>query len=251
MKKSNLNVDNDFFSGEKANNVAILSVKEKPLRHVTDLFEKEDLFDYLNIVSHHNEIKVLLIMGAPVKMDCDEYKDFYRQMIQDDFRKTLLKRMYSAIDQIILKISGLKKIVVHADSGETSLLFLNISLACDYRIVANNIVYKNPNIDLGLIPKGGGVYFLSKMLGSVEASRILLSGKDISAIEAMKLGIVDKVVPLEQLKKSAMEVAQDYAKKPFSYVIGIKELLHYNINELKGFLDLENEELFKLIQCTN
>jgi len=59
---------------------------------------------------------------------------------------------------------NLNKIVVHADGGRVIPLFMNVSLACDYRIVADNTVFQNPCIELGLAPKGGSGFFLSKML---------------------------------------------------------------------------------------
>jgi len=249
MNISNFKIDHDFFSGKRSDEIAILSFKERPMDHIADLNSKNVLFDYLDLVSTSDKIQVLLIMGPSVKMGCEEYIDFYRRMIRYDLDRIPLERMYNAVNQFVLKMAGLNKMVIHAGSGKTILLFLNISLACDYRIVADNTVYQNPNLDLGLVPKGGSVFFLSKMLGSGKTSRILLSGKDISAVEAMKLGIVDKVVPLEKLSEAAIKIAQDYAKKPSSYVVGLKKLLNYNINELKRYLEYENEELRKVIQC--
>jgi len=77
----------------------------------------------------------------------------------------------------------LNKIVVHADSGEVIPLFLKVNLACDYRVVAENTVFRNPCLELGLDPKGGGGFFLSKMLGRSKALEVLLYEGDIPAKE--------------------------------------------------------------------
>ncbi len=138
--------------------------------------------------------------------------------------------------------------VIHADSGKVILLFMNISLACDYRIVADNTVYQNPNIELGLVPKGGSVFFLSKKLGTVTASRILLSREDVTAAQAHQLGIVDKVVPLEDLDRMALETARSYARLPTGYPTGIKKLLNFNIRELCQYLEFENELLQRQVR---
>jgi len=53
-----------------------------------------------------------------------------------------------------LKLVNLNKLVVHAGSGNVILLYMNLSLACDYRIVADNTVYQNPNIELDVVPNG-------------------------------------------------------------------------------------------------
>ena len=77
--------------------------------------------------------------------------------------------MYNVIDQLVLAIMGLNKIVIHANSGKVISTFLNISLACDYSIIADNTVFQNPYIDLGTVPKGDGAFFLSKKLGASKA----------------------------------------------------------------------------------
>ena len=53
-----------------------------------------------------------------------------------------------------------RPIVIHADSGNVLPLFLNISLAADYRITADNTMFQNPSLEYGLVPKGGGAFFL-------------------------------------------------------------------------------------------
>jgi enoyl-CoA hydratase/carnithine racemase len=153
--------------------------------------------------------------------------------------------MYNAVDQIILKIVDLDKFVIHADGGQIISLFLNISLACDYRIISDNTVYKNPYLDLGMAPKGGGAFFLSRMLGYRKAYDILLSDQDITAHTAFEMGIVDKVVTLEKLEDTALEIAKKYI--PAQSLIGIKRLLNFSRKELSNYLEFENQELLRII----
>ncbi|MBL0712836.1 MAG: hypothetical protein JJV98_03970 [Desulfosarcina sp.] len=97
MDISRLNIDQDLFFGEKAGEILILSFREKPLLHVTDLSVKKALFDYLDLVAGCDEIKVLLIKEAPTKMRRAEYIAFYKNMIRPGFDKMPLERMYNAI----------------------------------------------------------------------------------------------------------------------------------------------------------
>jgi len=247
MTTSRFNVDHDLFSGEKIGEILVLSFKERPLLHATDLDVKKELFDYLDFVACCDEIKVLLLKESPAKMKRTEYIAFYNHMVQPGIDQTPIERMYNAVSQLVLKLVGLNKIIVHVDSGDVILLFMNIGLVCDFRIVADNIVFQNPDVELGVIPKGGIVFFLSKMLGAVTVSRILLSGRDIDATEACHLGLVDKVVPLGKLDQVALETARSYARLPTGYAIGVKKLLNYDIKELAWFLEFENKILRKLI----
>lgn len=248
MNISRLNVEQDLFIGEKIDEIIVLSFREKPLLHITDLSIKKTLFDYLDLIARCDEIKGILIKESSTKMRRSEYIDFYRSMIRSGFDKITLERMYNAINQFILTLLHLDKMVIHADSGKVILLFMNISLACDYRIVADNTVYQNPNIEIGVVPKGGSVFFLSKKLGAPAASRLLLSGEDINAHQAHQLGIVDKVVPLKNFDEMALKAAKSYARLPTAYSIGIKKLLNFNLRELEQYLEYENELLRRQIQ---
>ena len=250
-KVSSLEVNYDYFSAEKTEDILILNFKEKPLARVINLNGKKVLFDYLDFVSTFDDIKVVLMTGSPVKMGYDEFVEFYSQIIQLGWNQDQIERLYNAINQFILKIAGFNKMVIHADSGNIILLFMNISLAFDYSIIADNTVFQNPNLKLGLVPKGGGIFFLSKMLGSRKTSEILLSDRDIGATEALKLGIVDKVVPVDELKATAISIAQKFAKIPALYSSGIKKLLNYNISDLKDYLEYENTILRRVIQSDN
>ena len=99
---------------------------------------------------------------------------------------------------------ALNKVVIHANCGKVIPLFLNVSLACDYRMIADNTVFQNPYLNLGLIPIGGSAFFLSKIIGPQNAFKMLISGSDITAYEAMELGIVHEVIPASKLKEATL-----------------------------------------------
>jgi 2-(1,2-epoxy-1,2-dihydrophenyl)acetyl-CoA isomerase len=157
--------------------------------------------------------------------------------------------MCNFFDQFLLKIVGLNKVIVHADSGHVIPLFLNLSLACDYRIVATHTIYQKPYFELGLLPKGGGPFFLCNLLGNCKARKILMSDEDINALEALELGIVDQVVPYNILEESALQMAQRLAKMPTRSLAGIKRLINYSMKDLKDYLSFESQELLKTLEA--
>jgi len=237
----------DFFSGKRVGDILVLSFKENLLNHGTDLSARDLLFDYLELVSKSDAIKVVLIMGSPKKIGREEYTNFFCQLLKPGFSQRDIERLCHAVNQLVLKIVDLDKIVIHADSGRVISLYMNVSLACDYRIIGDNSVFQNPYLDLGLVPKGGGAFFLSRMLGSSKASEVLLSGKDITAEESRRLGIVNKVVPSDELNEAALKVAQGFARKPIPSMIGIKRLLNCCTMDLQSCLECENELLFRIV----
>ena len=237
----------DFFSAKMVEDILMLNLKENILLQATNLTTKQSLLEYLELVSKSNVIKVVLIIGSPQKRGHEEYIRFYRQVMEQKLDRHAINRLYNAVDQFILRLVDFNKMIVHADSGKVISLFMNTSLACDYRIVADNTVFQNPCLELGLVPKGGGAFFLSKRLGASKAFEILLSDKDITAQQALKLGIVDKVVPLAELNEAALKIAKDFAQKPARSLAGIKKLLSYSVKDLEDYLEFENQVLLRML----
>ena len=246
-RKINLEGDYDFFSGQKIGNILLLGLKQNLMFQVTNLGAKTMFFDYLDLVSESDSLKVVVIWGYPGKTGRNEYKEFYTQVIQSILDVNAVYKMFNAVDQCILKIIEMSQIVIHADSGNVLPLFLNISLACDYRIVADNTLFQNPCLEFGLVPKGGGAFFLSKIMGSSKACEFLLSEKDIADEEALRLGLVDKIVPLEGLREATLTKAEEFSCKPARSLKCIKRLINFSSKDLREYLEFETDELTKMI----
>jgi 2-(1,2-epoxy-1,2-dihydrophenyl)acetyl-CoA isomerase len=246
--KVDLDEECEFFKAERLNEVVILRFKENLLFRATDLSARDKVMDYLDQVSITDAIKVVVIMSSPEVKGSEEYFDFYHRALSSKLYDKDVHRLHNVFTQIILRIVDLNKIVIHANSGRVISLFLNFSLACDYRIVADDTVFQNPYYKLGLVPIGGGAFFLSRQLGRSKALEILLFDKDITADEAMKLGIIDKVVAQDKLEQTALDTAQRFAQKPARTLAGLKKLINYSMNDLKDYMVLEYKELIKALE---
>jgi 2-(1,2-epoxy-1,2-dihydrophenyl)acetyl-CoA isomerase len=95
-----------------------------------------------------------------------------------------------------------------------------------------------------MVPTGGSAYFLSKTLGRSKAYEILLSGRDISASEALALGIEDQVVTVDRLEEAALETANRFSLKPAPSLWAIKRLLNYSYKDLVDYMAFENRMFF-------
>jgi len=246
-RKINLEGDYEFFSGEIIGDVLVVGLKQDLMFQVTNLSAKTFFFNYLDRVSQNDALKAVVILGSPRKTGRNEYTEFYTQVIQSILDISAVYKMFNAVDQIILKFVEMNQMVIHADCGNVLPLFLNISLACDYRIVADNTLFQNPCLEFGLVPKGGGAFFLTKRLGASKAYELLLSEEDITAEEALRLGLVDKVVPLNDLREAAMDRAREYAGKPARSLRCIKRLIGYSLKDLHDYLEFETRELTNMI----
>ena len=237
----------EFFSAERLDEVIILRLKQNLLLRATDLGVRDKVLDYLDRLSKTDAVKVVVIISSPEAKGSEEYFDFYHRVLTSKIDDKDVHRLHNVFAQIILRIVELNKIVVHAASGRVISLFLNFSLACDYRIVADNTVFQNPYFKLGLVPIGGGAYFLSRRLGRSKTLELLLAETDITSHEAKELGFVDQVVAPENLEKTALDVARRFAQKPARSLAGLKKLINYSLMDLKDYLALEYKELIKAV----
>lgn len=89
-----------------------------------------------------------------------------------------------------------------------------LALACDLRIASDRSRFGQPEILLGIIPGGGGTQRLPRLVGAARAKEMILSGRAVGAEEALAIGLVDRVVPAEELEVAALAWAAELAKGP-------------------------------------
>ena len=237
----------DFQSLTLNNGVVSITLGSNFLFDLINLSVSNQLIELFDCISKNDKIRILVIKNSPGKVDCKGYIEFCRNVISTESDRKSIHRMCNSFDRLILAVAGLKKIVVYADSGEIIPLFLNLSLACDYRIFATNSVFRKPYFELEMLPKGGGAFFLCNMLGYPKAARLLMSDDDISAEDAFTLGIVDQLVPYEELEEKTIKMVRSIAQKPYRCLSGLKQLINYSMRDLKDYLVFENSELLKTI----
>ena len=91
-----------------------------------------------------------------------------------------------------------------------------LALACDFRVVAENGKLGQPEILLGIIPGGGGTQRLARLVGAARAKEIILSGRQVAAEEALRIGLADRVVPAAEVFDAAIAWAAELARGPLT-----------------------------------
>ncbi|MFA6469885.1 MAG: enoyl-CoA hydratase-related protein [Bacteroidota bacterium] len=98
-------------------------------------------------------------------------------------------------------------------------------MACDLIIAAESAKFGQPEINLGVIPGMGGSQRLTRTVGKYRAMELLLTGDSFSAEDALKWGLINKIVPNEFLLEEAKSIAKKIASKPMKAVIASKEMV--------------------------
>jgi enoyl-CoA hydratase len=88
-----------------------------------------------------------------------------------------------------------------------------LAMSCDLRVASSKASFGQPEINLGLIPGGGGTQRMPRLVGAGQAMRLILSGDRIAADEAKQIGLVDLVFPPEELRAKTLELAARIASK--------------------------------------
>jgi enoyl-CoA hydratase len=107
--------------------------------------------------------------------------------------------------------AALPRFVIAAVSGYALGGGCELALGCDYRIASEKAVFGQPEILLGIIPGGGGTQRLARLIGPSKAKEMCLTGRQVKADEALRIGLADEVVAPDQLHERALALAAEVA----------------------------------------
>lgn len=121
--------------------------------------------------------------------------------------------------------------VVAVVKGETSGAGLGLALAADLRLASSDAVFSFPEARLGLPPFFGSSQRLYKTVGMGRAKELLFTGRVVDAEEALKIGLVNMVVPVDALEAEAERLAMRIGGNSLSSLRAVKMLINYGLNE--------------------
>jgi len=155
--------------------------------------------------------------------------------MQEDILKLLV--------QVVLAIRQLPKPVIAAVNGVAAGGGANIVLACDIVLAAENAKVAENFINIGLVPDGGGTYFIPERIGYHRAAEIFFTGRILTAAEALNLGLYNRVVSAEDLATAALDLARDLSQRPTSAISACKSILNREaIPRLRAYLEDEVDQ---------
>lgn len=225
---------------EASDNVAVITLNRPENMNTFNLVMLKELIASFEAIALDDEIRAVILTGegrafsagADVK-GVDELLGIQKEKVEDTDTMKLVNRLVLAIRQT-------PKPVVAALNGVVAGASTNFVMACDIIIASENARFAENFINIGLIPDGGGTYFLPELIGYQRATEIFFTGKILSAREALELGLYNRVVPQEEVLKEAVELARDLAQRPGRAISAGKALLNREvIPRLRGYLEEE------------
>jgi enoyl-CoA hydratase len=209
----------------------------------------EELTQVFSAMKHDPEVGVVILTGSGERAFCAGADiNFLKQLAQTTpiAAKTFVEKNRLAFGAI----AHLGKPVIAAVNGFALGGGCELAMACHIRLAAENARFGQPEINLGLFPGAGGTQRLPRLVGTGIALEMMLSGEAISAQEAHRVGLVNKVVPAEELMPAAEALArQILTKAPLAVSMILEAVQHGMEMSLSEGLQLE-ENLFGVVCST-
>ncbi|MCR4400583.1 MAG: enoyl-CoA hydratase-related protein [Syntrophomonadaceae bacterium] len=193
---------------EKADGVATITLnRPKAFNALNDELMGE-LDRLMDEVAADDEVKAVIITGNAKAFAAGG--DIAYMASADPLKaEAFIALCHRAID----KIENLDKPVIAAIAGMALGGGCELAMGCDIRIAAEGAIIGQPEINLGIMPGAGGTQRLARLVGMGWAKQLIFSGENIDAETALRIGLVNKVVPAESLLEEATKLAKKLAAK--------------------------------------
>ena len=232
MKKTRKEFKTVLLSQEE--NVATITLNRPEVLNAMSPALMKDLIKAVNLVSKDESVRAVIINGAGRAFcaggDVNDIAGLVK-MTPLEYREYINGEVFGLIRGIV----WMEKPVIAALKGFAIGGGFDLAMACDIRIAAKGTKMGNAFIRMAILPELGGIYFLPRLVGLGWAKLLAFTGDFITAEEAERIGLVEKVVPEEELDKTAHELAQKLARGPTKAIGMTKIALNKSIN-----MDLES-----------
>ena len=200
----------------------------------------EELVNALESFEHDDEVRAIIITGNEKAFAAGAD---IKEMSDATAMDMLIRDQFARWD----RIRKIKKPLIAAVSGFALGGGCELSMSCDIIIASETAKFGQPEINIGVMPGAGGTQRLTRAVGKYKSMEMVLTGKMISADEAMRWGLVNKVVPLEYYLEEAKSLAKDIASKPPVAVRLAKEAVLKSFDTtIEGGLEFERKNFYLL-----
>jgi enoyl-CoA hydratase len=191
------------------NSIAIITIQRPEKLNALNAETITELFQIFKKLKQDETVAVVIITGSGEKAFAAG-----ADILEIQHHDEISGRIFSTRGQKVFRfIEKLEKPVIAAINGFALGGGCELAMSCHIRLASQNVKLGQPEINLGLMPGYGGTQRLPRLIGSTNALFLLLTGESIDAARAASLGLVNEVVPAENLMNRAKEIATILASK--------------------------------------
>lgn len=216
-----------FLNIHKDDAIVTLTMNEPQTRNALTGNNAADEFEEAcHEISKDQLVKAVIITGSgPVFSAGGNLKNM-KEMLDADLSSDAIRESYrNGIQRIPLALYNLEVPTIAAVNGAAIGAGCDLACMCDIRIASVNAQFAESFVKVGIIPGDGGAWFLPRTVGMSKAAEMSFTGDTIDAEEALRIGLVSKVVDPENLMREAIELASRIASNPGMVLRMTKRLL--------------------------
>jgi 2-(1,2-epoxy-1,2-dihydrophenyl)acetyl-CoA isomerase len=201
---------------------------------------REDLLDAVTRTAADPDVRVMVLTGAGKGFCAGGDVKAMNENRQSGRERPVLDKIAPSRDRTLLAMRDAPQPIIAAVNGAAAGAGMNLALACDLRIASTSAKFSQAFVKRGLHPDWGGTYFLPRVVGLAKACELIFTGDLIDAQEALRLGVVSRVLPPEELMPAAHELARKIAAGPPLAIRLAKRALYHNADcDLRQALEFE------------
>ena len=245
----NIIASNEFFEYSIVDEIALLDIREKVFEFITDVTLSSKLLDLLTGIDHNPELKAFIFFNSPESLNEESYDRFISRIIDREnpckdnapphFReKNVRFREINILNKLIRTIASLQKLVISGIQGTVVTPFIGAALVADFRYASEHAVFSMIHNKYGLHPSGGLPFFLASFLHHSKAMEVQMS-EQLSAEEALQLGLVNKLVPEENFRDNLLVEAKKFTKLNYCTIRDTKRLTNFRRKDLDRYFEFE------------
>lgn len=196
---------------------------------------RHELLEALDRAEQNDVVRCIVITGEGKAFSAGGDLTALKELNALEGRKRL-----QASQPLMMKLLEIEKPIIAAVNGAAAGAGFSLTLLCDYIIASEQAFFVQSFVNVGLIPDFAAMHFLPYLVGVQKAKELMFLGERISAEEAEQIGIVNRVVPADQLESETVKIAETLAKKAPISIGMTKKIMNHHLNrDLKTLLELE------------
>src|SRR5918912_752890 len=200
----------------------------------------QSLNEALRAAERDDSVRALVLTGAESAFssgaDISEFN--FNDSRPPDLGDLLRRR----VNPVVVRMRSIEKPVLAAVNGVAAGAGMSLALACDVRYAAESARFVLAFVRIGLVPDAGCLYFLPRLVGPAAAMELAWTGDPVSAHDALSLGLVNKVVPDDQVVSATQDLAARLTRGPARTIALIKRAINQAHElSLERVLDLESQ----------
>lgn len=227
----------EYVSIEVTGNVASIVLARPPMNALSRQVQ-EELRAAAHEVSARREIGAVVVYGGPKVFAAGAD---IKEMVEMDYQEMALKS--GDLQSAFTAIANIPVPTIAAVTGYALGGGCELALCCDLRVAGDNAKLGQPEVLLGIIPGAGGTQRLSRLVGPSRAKDLIFSGRFVGAEEAMRIGLVDRVVAPDDVYTEAMAWAEQFAGGSSVALAAAKRAINFGLEvDLNTGLEIERGE---------